>query len=62
MDLTPSTEQTFAHSKSASWSPEKSAAIYGINNWGAGYFRVNSNGNVSITPKAKKARQLICMN
>lgn len=54
MDLTPSTEQTFAHTKSASWSPEKSAAIYGINNWGAGYFRVNSNGNVAITPKGEK--------
>ncbi len=32
------------------WSPEKSAELYGINNWGNGYFRVNKAGNVSITP------------
>lgn len=42
--------QTFAYSKEASWSPEKSAALYGINNWGNGYFRVNNNGNVAVTP------------
>ncbi|MGE3757375.1 MAG: arginine decarboxylase, partial [Pseudobdellovibrionaceae bacterium] len=32
------------------WSPEKSAETYAINNWGNGYFRVNSQGNVCITP------------
>ncbi len=32
------------------WTPEKSAALYGINNWGNGYFRVNGAGNVSVTP------------
>jgi arginine decarboxylase, biosynthetic len=34
----------------SNWSPEKSAELYGINNWGNGYFRVNSQGNVSVTP------------
>lgn len=34
------------------WNSEKSAAIYGINNWGNGYFRVNSQGNVSVTPNS----------
>lgn len=34
----------------SNWSPEKSAELYGINNWGNGYFRINNNGNVSITP------------
>ncbi|MES3037212.1 MAG: biosynthetic arginine decarboxylase [Bdellovibrionota bacterium] len=33
------------------WSPEKSAAIYGINNWGNGYFRINQSGNVQVTPE-----------
>lgn len=37
-----------------SWSPDKSAELYGINNWGNGYFRTNSNGNVSITPMGVK--------
>lgn len=57
METVPSTSsglQTFAHAKSASWSPEKSAALYGINNWGNGYFRVNSNGNVIVTPHGEK--------
>ncbi|WP_413583274.1 biosynthetic arginine decarboxylase [Bdellovibrio sp. HCB288] len=34
----------------SNWSPEKSAALYGINNWGNGYFRINSTGTVSVTP------------
>ncbi|HWU43390.1 MAG TPA: biosynthetic arginine decarboxylase [Bdellovibrio sp.] len=34
----------------SNWSPEKSAALYGINNWGNGYFRINSSGTVSVTP------------
>ncbi|OFZ12173.1 MAG: arginine decarboxylase [Bdellovibrionales bacterium RBG_16_40_8] len=31
-----------------SWSVEKSAELYGINNWGGGYFRINSAGNIEI--------------
>ncbi|KHD89007.1 MAG: arginine decarboxylase [Bdellovibrio sp. ArHS] len=34
----------------SNWSPEKSAELYGINNWGNGYFRINGAGNVSVTP------------
>lgn len=34
----------------SAWTPEKSAELYGINNWGNGYFRTNSNGNISVTP------------
>lgn len=30
------------------WSAEQSAEIYGINNWGNGYFRVNSQGQVNV--------------
>jgi arginine decarboxylase len=36
------------------WSPDKSAELYGIDAWGEGYFRVNSQGNVSITPQGAK--------
>lgn len=32
------------------WNSERSAEIYGINSWGNGYYRINSNGNVSVTP------------
>ncbi len=43
---------------SANWNPEKSAALYGINNWGAGYFRVNSAGHVMITPEGPNGKTL----
>ncbi len=32
------------------WSAEQSAELYGINSWGNGYFRINKDGNVSVTP------------
>ncbi|MCB0349581.1 MAG: biosynthetic arginine decarboxylase [Bdellovibrionales bacterium] len=38
-----------------SWSIEKSAALYGINNWGGGYFRINPAGNVEIASAKDKA-------
>jgi arginine decarboxylase len=34
----------------STWNPEKSAELYGINNWGSGYFRVNAQGRVQVTP------------
>jgi arginine decarboxylase len=46
--------QTYAHQKNASWNAEKSAKVYGINNWGNGYFKVNSQGHVVVTPKGDK--------
>ncbi len=30
------------------WTTDDSAQLYGINNWGAGYFKVNAAGNVEI--------------
>jgi arginine decarboxylase len=32
------------------WNAEIAAEHYGINTWGQGYFRVNKNGNVCVTP------------
>lgn len=32
------------------WSIQRSASLYGINNWGSGYFRINSQGRVEVTP------------
>lgn len=42
----------------SNWNPEKSAALYGINNWGAGYFRVNNAGHVVITPEGVNGKTL----
>lgn len=33
-----------------SWSADQCGELYGINTWGNGYFRVNKQGNVSVTP------------
>lgn len=38
-------------SKMSGWNHEKSAELYGINNWGSGFFHVNSQGHVQITPE-----------
>jgi len=35
------------------WNEKKSADLYGINNWGAGYFAINDKGNVEICPEGK---------
>lgn len=35
------------------WSPQKSSELYGIDYWGNGYFDVNNQGNVVVTPKGK---------
>ncbi len=32
------------------WSIKKSAELYNIDNWGAGYFRINEKGHVEVTP------------
>jgi arginine decarboxylase len=40
------------------WNSEKSAALYGINNWGSGYFRVNASGNVQVTPEGPQGRSV----
>lgn len=48
----------FAKTTANQWTVEDSARIYGINNWGNGYFRINENGNVSVTPKGAKGNSL----
>ncbi|MFZ4402743.1 MAG: biosynthetic arginine decarboxylase [Pseudobdellovibrionaceae bacterium] len=32
------------------WSPEQSADVYAINNWGNSYFHINKDGNVAVSP------------
>ena len=43
---------------SDSWSVEKSASLYGINSWGNGYFKINSQGNVIVTPSGGQGPQV----
>ncbi len=35
------------------WNVENSKELYGTENWGADYFSINNEGNVSVTPKGK---------
>lgn len=37
--------------KNLAWDAEKSAQLYGINNWGSNYFSVASNGEVQVSVK-----------
>ncbi|GFP85943.1 arginine decarboxylase [Phtheirospermum japonicum] len=37
-------------SAAAAWSPAHSSLLYRVDGWGAPYFSVNSNGNVSVRP------------
>ncbi|MDX2110725.1 MAG: biosynthetic arginine decarboxylase [Verrucomicrobiota bacterium] len=32
------------------WTVEDSASLYGINNWGGGFFRINDKGEVTVSP------------
>ena len=43
---------------SESWNAEKSAAVYGINSWGNGYFKINPQGNVLVTPSGPAGPQV----
>ena len=36
------------------WSADDSAMLYGINDWGAGYFHVNDKGELTISPSPDK--------
>lgn len=41
-----------------SWDVSKSAELYGIHNWGAGYFDISQDGNVAITASSGPDRQI----
>ncbi len=40
------------------WSVEESEGLYGIKNWGAGYYRINAKGRVSVTPHGPSGPQV----
>lgn len=44
--------------KSGPWTPANSAEIYSINNWGNGYYRINAQGHVCVTPCADPNQSL----
>ena len=32
------------------WNIEEAERVYGVSQWGGGYFRIGENGNVQVTP------------
>lgn len=36
-----------------SWSIQKSASLYGLENWGGDYFGINSSGNITVRPSGQ---------
>jgi arginine decarboxylase len=49
-------------SEEKTWSPEKSADHYNIENWGSGYFGVNPKGNLCIFPYGKEGPTIDIMD
>ena len=44
----PATAKAPKPKKENSWSPDKSAELYGVDNWGHGFFGVNKQGHVTV--------------
>src|SRR5688500_13503652 len=40
------------------WTPDASSRLYGIQNWGQGYFSVNPEGNVVLHPNQDPSRAI----
>ena len=40
------------------WKVEDSIDLYGIENWGSGYFSVNDKGNIIIIPNKDRSRNM----
>jgi len=59
----PSKSQMVANSNNASWSIEQSLELYGVHDWGAGYFDISSSGDVVVkAPFAKKTSDVSLLN
>ncbi|PIT99380.1 MAG: arginine decarboxylase [Bdellovibrionales bacterium CG10_big_fil_rev_8_21_14_0_10_45_34] len=61
MSTSPTTEnqvRSVSTTSEAEWTRADSSSLYGVDLWGAGYFRVNERGNVSVTPKGEKGPQV----
>ena len=43
------------------WTKEKSEELYGINNWGNGYFSVSAKGEVQVSPEPKKGEKSVSL-
>ena len=37
------------------WTVDNAIDLYGINNWGAGYFEIAENGEVVVNPSGQKS-------
>jgi arginine decarboxylase len=50
-----SSRSTFLHGQ---WTPNDSAALYGVADWGKGYVGVNAAGHITVMPTKDPARQI----
>ncbi len=39
---------------SSNWDIQKSSSLYGVNEWGGGYFKINDKGNLAVCPETSK--------
>ena len=47
-----------APSDNAPWTPRDSSRLYGLEEWGGGYFGVSEEGTVEVYPGAEPSRGL----
>jgi len=40
------------------WTADKSADLYGIHSWGAGYFNISEKGDVVVTPSKNTGKEI----
>lgn len=54
MTTTPHTPTTEPDAATNGWTIDDAERLYGVDAWGAGYFRVNERGNIAVTPKGDR--------
>jgi arginine decarboxylase len=48
-------KNAFLHGR---WTPEEASRLYGITDWGKGYFGVNADGHLTVMPEKEPGRQI----
>src|SRR5450759_3002790 len=56
--MTTQTQEEVAAQQRDGWSVEDASALYMIDRWGSGYFDVNGNGDLTVSPLQEKGKAI----
>ncbi|MGZ8831526.1 MAG: biosynthetic arginine decarboxylase, partial [Thermoanaerobaculia bacterium] len=56
--MTTQTQEEVAAQQRDGWSVEDASALYMIDRWGSGYFDVNGNGDLTVSPLREKGKAI----